>query len=95
MAISNINERGYTWSCEGLMPQRQGGGCSRVVRQEWVSGWMSTLIEGKRREEEDGMHGFCRDNFEVEYHLKCKRIKWLIKNEAGFCLDFFEGQTCM
>jgi len=42
-ALFGINGKGVSWSCEGLMMQ-----CRKmlgVVRQEWVGGWGSTLIE--------------------------------------------------
>jgi hypothetical protein len=42
MALSDISGRGDPWSCEVLIPQDR-------VRQEWVSGWRSTLIEAKKR----------------------------------------------
>ena len=46
---------------------------ARTVRQERMSGWRSTLIEAKWREErEDGRGGLWRGNREVGYHLKCK-----------------------
>jgi hypothetical protein len=49
------------------------------VRKEWVSGWRSTFIEAKGREErENGMEDLWRGNWKGEYHLKCK-WKWLIK----------------
>jgi hypothetical protein len=47
-----INGRGGFWFCRGFIPQHV-----RAVRQEWVSGWRSTLIEAKGRWEK-GAGGF-------------------------------------
>jgi hypothetical protein len=46
------------------------------VRQEWVNGWKSTLLELKGKGERgNGMRGLWRGNQEGGYHLKCKWIK--------------------
>jgi hypothetical protein len=46
-------------------------GDARVVKQEWVTGWRSTLIEGKHRVEGYERERFWMCNQEGGYHLKC------------------------
>ena len=45
------------------------------MKQEWVSGWRSTLIEAKVRGQGIGIGELWRGNWEGGYHLKCKQIR--------------------
>jgi hypothetical protein len=45
------------------------------MKQEWVSGWRSTLIEAKVRGQGIGIGELWRGNWEGGYHLKCKHVK--------------------
>jgi len=47
-------------------------GDAKGVRQNWVSGWRSTLMDSNRRGRGDGIGSLWRRNQEVGYHLKCK-----------------------
>jgi hypothetical protein len=43
------------------------------MRQEWMNGWRSTIIEVKGiKERNDIMEGWWRGNLEGGYHLTCK-----------------------
>jgi hypothetical protein len=78
------------WFClvQKLVPRR---GDARAMRQEWVSGWRSNLIEGKGRGKRGNrMGGLSRGNRERGYHLKCKWIKWLLKkSQFHMTSEFF------
>jgi len=47
-------------------------GDARGVRQEWMSGWRSSLIKAKGKGRRGIGCGVWRDNQEGVYHLKCK-----------------------
>jgi hypothetical protein len=59
MALSDINGRGGPWSCGGL-----------AVRQEEMSGWMSTAIEAKGRGKKGRMGYFVKVAFIVRLCLE-------------------------
>lgn len=52
-----------------------------MVMWEFVSGWRSTFIEAKGRGYLLG--GLWRQNWEGDYHLKCKLIKSLINKRKN------------
>jgi hypothetical protein len=52
IALSDINGRGYPWSCGGLVTRVRGCWSNGA---EGVSWWRSTLIEEKRRPERADM----------------------------------------
>lgn len=58
------------WRLDG--PKKED---ARRVRQEWVDGWGSTLLEA---EERYWVRGSWKRDLEGRQHLKCKQIKCLI-----------------
>jgi hypothetical protein len=68
MALSDINGRKGSCFCGDLMPQHRG------ILEHWVR---EHSCRGKRegREARCGMGTLWRDNWEVGYQLRCKRME--------------------